>query len=152
MLPGLKSMLNYHPLFVHFPIALWFAALLYEALALWRANDEWHRTAIRLLYLGTLGACAAAFTGWFAESSVPETGAVRSVFELHELLMLITTSVAAALCLFCFALRARFTLGLRRVLLAGLVALAILTTVGADRGAQLVYKFATSVNLPDAPK
>jgi uncharacterized membrane protein len=152
MLPGLKSMLNYHPLFVHFPIALWFAALLYEALAIWRANDEWHRTAIRLLYLGTLGACAAAFTGWLAESSVPDTGAVHSAFEIHELLMLITTSFAAALCLLCFSMRARFTSGMRRLLLAGLVVLAILTTVGADRGAQLVYKFATSVNLPDAPK
>jgi len=70
MLPGLKSMLNYHPLFVHFPIALWFAALLYEALAIWRSNDEWHRTAVRLLYLGTLAAFVAAFTGWLAESSV----------------------------------------------------------------------------------
>ena len=56
MLPGLKSMLNIHPLFVHFPIAFWFAALLFEALAIWRSNDEWHRTAVRLLYLGTLAA------------------------------------------------------------------------------------------------
>lgn len=152
MLPGLKPMLNVHPLFVHFPIALWFAALLYEALALWRGSDEWHRTAVRLLYLGTLGACAAAFTGWLAGASVPDEGVVRSVFELHEMLMLITTSFGVGLCLFCFSMRARFTLEKRRLLLAGLVALAILTTVGADRGVELVYKFATSVNLPDAPK
>ena len=52
-MPGLNALLNYHPLFVHFPIALWLAALLFEGLALWRANDEWHRTAVRLLYLGT---------------------------------------------------------------------------------------------------
>ena len=152
MLPGLKSMLNYHPLFVHFPIALWFAALLFEAMSIWRANEDWHRTAIRLLYLGTLGACAAAFTGWLAQSSVPDQGPVRSVFELHETLMLITTSFGAGLCLFCYAKRAGFTSGARRILLVGLVILAIMTTVGADRGAQLVYKFATSVNLPDAAK
>jgi len=34
LLPGLRGMLNDHPLFVHFPIALWLAALLFEALAL----------------------------------------------------------------------------------------------------------------------
>lgn len=152
MLPGFKSMLNYHPLFVHFPIALWFAALLYEALAIWRSNDDWHRTAIRLLYLGTLGACAAAFTGWLAESSVEPSPAIQNVFEFHETVMLVATSFGAALCLFCFAARAQFTSSKRRVLLAGLVLLAILTTVGADRGAELVYKFATSVNLPNAPK
>lgn len=152
MLPGLKSMLNYHPLFVHFPIALWFAALLCEALALWRARDEWHRTAVRLLFLGTVGACAAAFTGWLAEASVLPGGPVRAVFEFHETVMLITTSFGAGLCLFCFVVRANFTAGLRRLLLAGLIVLAILTTVGADRGAQMVYQYATSVNLPAAEK
>jgi uncharacterized membrane protein len=152
MFPGLHAMLNYHPLFVHFPIALWLAALLYETLSLWRARDDWHRTAIRLLYLGTLGAFAAAASGWVAESSVPKAGAVRDVFEFHETVMLITTSVALALCILCFAKRGSFTSGLRRIFLVGLVALAILTTIGADRGAQLVYQYATSVNLPAPPK
>jgi uncharacterized membrane protein len=152
MLPGLKSMLNVHPLFVHFPIAFWFAALLFEALAIWRSNDDWHRTAVRLLYLGTLAACFAAFTGWLAESSVLPTGPVQSVFAIHETLMLITTSFAAGLCLFCFAKRAKFTAGPRRILLIGLIILAVLTAVGADRGAQLVYQFGSSVNQPDAPK
>jgi uncharacterized membrane protein len=152
MLPGFKSMLNVHPLFVHFPIALWFTALLFEALAIWRAKDEWHRTAVRLLFLGTLGAFAAAFTGWLAQSSVEPNIEIQRVFELHETLMLITTSFATALCLYCFAMRARFTAGPRRILLAGLVVLAILTTVGADRGVQLVYQYGQSVNEPSVEK
>lgn len=152
MLPGLKAMLNYHPLFVHFPIALWLAALLYQALSLWRNNDEWHRTAVRLLYLGTLGAAAAVASGWVAESSVPEGGAVRAAFEAHETLMLITTSFGIGLCIACFALRGRFTNGLRRLFLLGLVVLAVLMTIGADRGAQMVYQYATSVNLPAPQK
>ncbi len=152
MLPGLKTMLNYHPLFVHFPIALWLTALLYAALSIWRSNDEWHRTAVRLLYLGTLGACAAVATGWMAEKSVPMEGPVRATFEAHETLMLITTSFAIALCIACFALRGRFTKGFRQLLLVALVVLAALMTIGADRGAQMVYQYATSVNLPTAPK
>ena len=54
MLPGLKAALNYHPMFVHFPIVLWLAALLFEIFAIWRSSDEVQRMASRMLYLGTL--------------------------------------------------------------------------------------------------
>lgn len=152
MLPGLKSMLNVHPLFVHFPIAFWFGALLFEVLAIWRSHDEWHRTAIRLLYLGTLAAFVTAFTGWLAQSSVEPSLTIQRVFEIHETLMLIATSFATALSIYCFAKRGNFAANSRRILLIGLIALAILTVVGTDRGAQLVYQYAQSVNGPDATK
>jgi uncharacterized membrane protein len=152
MLPGLKSMLNIHPLFVHFPIAFWFGALLFEVLAFWRSNNEFHRTAVRLLNLGTICAFAAAFTGWLAQSSVEPSIEIQRVFDIHETLMLIATSFATALSIYCFAKRANFTTATRRIFLAGLITLAILTIVGTDRGAELVYKYAQSVNGPDASK
>lgn len=152
LLPGLKGMLNYHPVFVHFPIALWIAALVFEVLAVWKSSDDWHRTAVRLLYLGTLCAFAAVGTGLLAEEAVPETGPAHNVFELHEKLMYITTSVAVGLCIFSFFARKNFTAGLRKLFLLGLFVLAGLLTVGADRGAQLVYQHATSVHLPGPPK
>jgi uncharacterized membrane protein len=152
MLPGLKSMLNIHPLFVHFPIAFWFGALLFEILAIWRSNDDQHRTAVRLLYLGTLAAFVAAFTGWLAQNSVEPSLTIQRVFDIHETLMLIATSLASALSIYCFAKRADFTAAARRILLAGLIALAVLTIVGTDRGAQLVYQYSQSVNLPDTSK
>ena len=152
MLPGLKSMLNIHPLFVHFPIAFWLAALLFESLSIWRSNDDQHRTAVRLLYLGTLAAFFAAFTGWQAQNSVEPSLTIQRVFEIHETLMLIATSLATALSIFCFAKRANFTAAARRILLTGLIALAIVTIIGTDRGAQLVYQYAQSVNGPDATK
>jgi uncharacterized membrane protein len=152
MLPGLRSMLNLHPLFVHFPIALWFAALLCETISIIRKKDEWHATAVRLLFLGTLGAFAAVWTGWHAQASVVPTIEIQRVFEIHEFLMLITTSVATALCMFYFLKRRSFTGGPRKIFLAGLIVLAILTTIGADRGVELVYKYATSVNLPSDEK
>ena len=152
MLPGLKSMLNIHPLFVHFPIAFWFGALLFEVLAFWRSNNEFHRTAVRLLNVGTICAFAAAFTGWLAQSSVEPSIEIQRIFDIHETLMLIATSFATALAIYCFAKRANFTAATRRIFLVGLIALAILTIVGTDRGAQLVYQYAQSVNLPDSTK
>ena len=145
-LPGLKGMLNYHPVFVHFPIAFWLGALLFEVIAMIRKNDELHRTARWLLYLGTLAAVAAVWTGLMAEESVPEAGAAHDVMEIHERMMLVTSSLAAGLCLLA-AFKRQMGGGLRKLFLLGLVVLAGLMVIGTDRGAQLVYQYATGVDL-----
>src|SRR5437879_12402284 len=97
ILPGLKGMLNYHPLFVHYPIAFWLGALLFQALAVLRSSEEWHRTAARLPYLGTLTALAALDTGLLAENALSETDPARDVFGRHEKLMYSSTSAALGL-------------------------------------------------------
>ena len=145
MLPGFKAALNFHPVFVHFPIVLWFAALLFELLAVWRASDDMQRTAARMLYLGTLAAVVTALSGWAAENSVPP-GDARHVVGIHETLMVISTSLALALCMLAFFARKNFTAPLRRLMLLGLVVLAVFVTIGADRGAQLVYGYGSAVN------
>ena len=145
MLPGLRAALNFHPILVHFPIVLWLAALLFQLLAVLRVSDEMQRTAARMLYLGTLAAVVTILSGWAAENSVPP-GAAQRTLGAHETLMLVTSSLALALCLFAFFVRKNFTAQLRRVMLAGLVILAALLTIGADRGAQLVYGYGAAVN------
>ena len=146
MLPGMKSLLNFHPLIVHFPIAFWLGGLFFETLAVWRGNDEWHRTAVRLLYLGTLAGLIAAASGWWAQNSIEPSGEIQAVLATHRLLMLVTTSFAAGLCLYAFSLRGRFTAGTRRLLLVGLIVLAVLLTFGADRGGFLVFHYGQSIN------
>jgi uncharacterized membrane protein len=145
MLPGLKAALNYHPIFVHFPIAFWFAALLFELLAVWRASDDMQRAASRMLYLGTLAAVIAALTGLVAVKSVPPDVAQR-VAGIHQALMLVSTSLSFALCIFAFVARRTFTAQLRKFMLLGLSILAVLVILGADRGAQLVYEYGSAVN------
>jgi uncharacterized membrane protein len=151
MLPGLKAALNYHPMFVHFPIVLWLLALLFEIFAIWRASDELQRTASRLLYLGTFAAVITVMTGLAAQNSVAPGAAQRAV-GIHETLMLIATSLAIALCSFAFFMRKNFTPQLRKVLLLGLVVLGALLTIGADRGAQLVYEYGSAVNWSTAQR
>ncbi|MGH9591853.1 MAG: hypothetical protein ACRD5L_02085, partial [Bryobacteraceae bacterium] len=89
----------------------------------------------------------AAFTVWLATKSVVPVPDVQAVLEQHETIMLITLSLAVGLCLYCFALRDRFAATERRLLLAGLVVLAILLVIGADRGGFMVFHFGQSVNL-----
>jgi uncharacterized membrane protein len=145
MLPGLKAALNYHPMFVHFPIVLWLAALLFELLAVWRGSDEIQRTASRMLYLGTLAGLVTVLSGFEAGNSVPQGDAQR-VMGIHETLMLLSTSLALALCLFAFVERKGFTPPMRKIMLLGLFLLGILVTIGGDRGAQLVYGYGSAVN------
>lgn len=145
MLPGMKAALNYHPMFVHFPIVLWLAALLFELLAIWRTSDELHRTASQLLYLGTLAAIITAITGLAAQNSIPP-GDARVAVGIHEALMLTATSLAIALCMFACFKRKNFTAQLRKIMLLGLVLLTGLLILGADRGAELVYGYGTAVN------
>jgi uncharacterized membrane protein len=145
MLPGLRAALNFHPVLVHFPIVLWLSALLFELLAVLRASDDMQRVAARMLYLGTLAAIVTVLSGWAAENSVPP-GEAQRVVGIHETLMLISTSLALALCLFAFFARKNFTAPLQKLMLLGLFILAALLTIGADRGAQLVYGYGTAVN------
>jgi uncharacterized membrane protein len=145
MMPGLRAILNVHPVFVHFPIALWLGALVFELLAVMLKSEEWHRTAARVLYFGTLAGIVTVLTGLAAEKSVPP-GEAMVIVGIHETLMMITTSIAIGLSLFALAFRKNFTEAFRKYLLAGLVVMAILMAIGADRGAQLVYQFGTAVD------
>jgi uncharacterized membrane protein len=103
------------------------------------------RIVTRLLYLGTLAAVVTAMSGFAAAKSVPPGDAQR-VVGIHETLMLFTTSLAFALCIFAFLAHKNFTARLRKIMLLGLLTLGVLLTIGADRGAQLVYGYGSAIN------
>jgi len=147
LFPGVKALLNYHPLFVHFPIALWTAALVFELAARVLKQDVLHRTACAVLALGALAAVPAAFSGWAAQVAVPETGQAHDVKEIHQNLMITASILSAVLALLgLFVLPRKPSAMLRAAFLAGLVLLVGLMIVGADRGALLVYHYGTSVD------
>lgn len=143
--PGLRAMENFHPVFVHAPLTLLPLALVFQALALARARDDWQKLALWFLCLGALGALAAAGSGLWAEEevTVPQPGWVT--IERHEQLMLITTGLAVVLAAGALWLRKRLTRGLQAGLLAGLLVLNGLLVIGADLGGRLVYEFGVSV-------
>lgn len=148
ILPGLRALQNFHPLFVHFPLALLPLALVFQALAVWRGREEWQRMALWLLYLGTLAALFAAGTGLWAEDTVQVPDAALEVIELHESLMLTTTGIAAFLSLLAFWRRRRLTRELQIVLLVGLLVACVVMTLGADQGGLMVYHYGVSVHQP----
>jgi uncharacterized membrane protein len=98
-----------------------------------------------MLYLGTLAAVVTALTGLAAENSAPP-GVAQRIVGIHQALMLVSTSLGLALCIFAFSVRQNFTAQLRKFMLLGLSILAVLVIFGADRGAQLVYEYGSAVN------
>jgi uncharacterized membrane protein len=55
-----------HPFSVHFPIAMFFGALMVELFGLWRRDPDLQRAAFVMLVVGALGSVVAAALGWFA--------------------------------------------------------------------------------------
>ena len=144
LLPGWEAALNHHTAFVHFPIAFWLAALFFEAIALWRRNNTVHRTAVWLLWLGTISGTVAVVTGLRAAGQVPS--GVGGVLEIHRDLMLASYCLALGLSSLAFFARRRTTGLLMSGLLGGLFILSVLMLLGTDRGGEMVGRYGFGVD------
>jgi uncharacterized membrane protein len=145
LFPGLAAMHNFHPLAVHFPIALLVLAFVFQAIVVLGKRDTLQGFASGLLYLGALAALPTALTGLLAEENLEKsatlTPAMGAALEFHSTVMYIVTGLAVALAVLAFWKRTRMTRRMAAVLLAGLLVLVTLLGVGADRGGQLVYQY-----------
>jgi len=90
---------HFHPMIVHFPIALITVGFLAEVVSLFFKNEKClSKTGFYLMILGALAAIAAWSTGQLFTSE-PTQGAILSVFEKHEtgaiitMILMITGSV-----------------------------------------------------------
>lgn len=76
---------NIHPIIVHFPIALLFAAVLLDFFGLINPNKQWlPKAAVLLFVLGTLGLIAAFFSGQFAAGHLPIPKTLLHAVHEHE--------------------------------------------------------------------
>lgn len=82
--PGLAAMPNWHPLLVHFPIALLSCYLLLDLAGVAARNAAWRRMAGGLLYLGASFAAVAVVLGFQAAQSVPHGEEVHSIMIDHR--------------------------------------------------------------------
>jgi uncharacterized membrane protein len=74
----------YHPLIVHFPIALWLASLLFDVLYLGSGDRFYERGARLLIGLGLLGAAAAIITGFIDFRPLVAEGIGQSFVDRHR--------------------------------------------------------------------
>ena len=144
LLPGLSSAVDLHPLFVHFPVAFWCAAAVLLPLGWVARRPGWFASGRLLLWLGTAAALVAAATGYLAARRMGHDAPGHDLVHVHRNLMLTATGVAT------LASGASLWAREHRGRSAGLVvvlasALGVLTVLGADRGAHLVFGYGMGV-------
>jgi uncharacterized membrane protein len=139
--PGAQHLQNVHPLVVHFPIALLFAATLIYWLAFFARRESWQWSGLWTLVLGALGAAAAAATGLYAAPGVMLAPSVKAALLAHHKRIMITVAILSAmLALWAIAARPMPARG-RSAFLALLLLVAALIARGADYGGRMVYDY-----------
>ena len=137
----LFKMESFHPILVHFPIALLLAALLIETLGLLFSKQHWHRVSLWNLTLGAAGAAVAVLTGRQAMAVAKHSMEIYRIMELHERLgygvLALTILIAGCRLL----ARDRISRKTRWMLWALLAAACGLMAFSAHLGGRMVYEF-----------
>lgn len=150
ILPGLANAANIHPMLVHFPIALWLTALFLHLWGMLRDSYGIRQCGRWLLYLGTLGGLAAVLTGFRAAGQLGHDSPGHDLVHLHRNLMVAATGLALVACICGWIAARRDSRGKQWLLVLLLAALAGLATLGADRGAFMVFGHGVGVRAPEA--
>lgn len=141
-LPGVSSAPNLHPMVVHFPIAFWMVATAAWLLAVARRRDDAWRFGLWLHLLGMLGAAVAVAFGFWATDKMGHDSPGHDLVHVHRDIMLWATGLALIVTALGWWKR---TAKLRAPLTAMSVVLVGLLGVGADRGAELVFRYGMGV-------
>lgn len=129
---------QFHPVVIHFPIALLLAAALAELIGLMSSAAYWRQAGWYCALLGAAGAVVAATLGW-ADAAVTQHPGVEWVVDLHRWLGTATAAVAVLAVVFHILCSRRSRGGFRIAYLVCLFLSAALVGVTGHFGAALIY-------------
>ena len=136
---------NFHPLVVHFPIAILTVSILFDLMAKLLKREEFSRVGWWTQLAGSLGLGGAVISGLLAEKSINIPDAARGYFETHEQIAFLNAVIFAVLLLWRIGCRAKLPQRYQPVFflifLVGVIAL----WTGAWYGGEMVYRFGTGV-------
>lgn len=139
---------NWHPVFVHFPIAFSAAAVFFITLGMLFKRQPW---AIQCLLFGrwmlwgaAIFACVAAVFGWFAYNSVTHDDAGHAAMTLHRNWALVALSVLVLLAIIDIWPK-RISTAPRYGFLAALIVAWLLVVNVAWLGAEVVFRHGVGV-------
>ena len=138
-LKGLEDVINVHPLFVHFPVALILTSIAFYFLGSIFRKDELFVAGKWVLYFGTLAAAITVWTGLQAEKTVPHGGGTHDMMIAHQYFGFVVLGLSLILSLSVFFSKTHIPLRGRIFFLIGLVLIGLILIQGADLGGRLVF-------------
>lgn len=135
---GVKELVNLHPLFTHFPIALLCLSLAFYILGLIFKKEHFFKSGQWVLYFGTLGAGMAVWTGLQAADTVPHDETTHALIMAHQYLGIAVLVLSALLSLWLLVSKLSFPKP-KPVFVGGLFLIAVLLLQQVDFGGRLVF-------------
>ncbi len=144
--PALGEMANVHPVLVHFPIALLTMYLIVEICSVFSKGEELRITAKWMLYLGTVGALVSAVVGLLGAEHVFHEGDVHGLMQKHRDYGLNVLALSLLLSTWkIFSIEESTGVARLIQIFIGIV-IVVNLSLGADRGALMVYKYGVAVD------
>lgn len=144
----------YHPLFVHFPIALLLVGTFFKITGLWSKGKFLSLPGTILLILGAIGGWIAVYTGDLADGIVSRKLCDPTILKDHENSSYTTMWLFSCALLVDLLFQLKF-ISFKRKLIDILVIITLLVGSGflmytGHLGATLVYQQAAGVNIPSS--
>lgn len=144
---------NWHPIFVHFTIALVCVSgvlfVLSRLVTDWRVEDQWLACAYWCLWIGALITVGTVIAGWLAFNSVEHDNASHEAMVMHRNLALVTFVVIILMAIWSVAQYVREESPSLVFLVCMLLSVGMVGTTGWH-GSELVYRHGLGVmSLPE---
>ncbi len=137
-LKGARELINLHPLFTHFPIALLLSAFAFYSVGSVFQKEELHVAGKWLLYAGTVGSIFAVWTGLRAAGTVSHDEETHQIMMAHQYLGIAILILSALLSL--WLLITKKNMPAQRLLFLGfLLLLSLLIVQQSDFGGRMVF-------------
>jgi uncharacterized membrane protein/mono/diheme cytochrome c family protein len=130
---------RYHLQIVHFPIALLLAGVLAELLNRYRPAPERRWCARFCLWLGAIGAVAAATTGWLLDSSKTWTDQQEELIDTHGWLGTSSAALAVVMVILGWVLLRKPGKAAAWIYLAGVVGAGVLVSLAGHWGGMVAW-------------
>ncbi|MBI4372385.1 MAG: DUF2231 domain-containing protein [Candidatus Omnitrophica bacterium] len=136
---GFQEILNFHPVFVHFPIALLSAACGFYFLGIVFRKEELLAVGKWSLYFGALSALLAVVTGLQAADTVSHNDETHQIMMAHQYLGFVILGLSAFLSAWLLKAKANLPQKRKPIFLLALLLLAIMIAQQGDFGGRLVF-------------
>ena len=134
----------FHPILVHFPIALFFTACLFQLLNIFTCKDSFHHTAIQVYVLGSMMAILAVISGWVEAN---ELHLKHPILNSHRFFAFFTLGVALTGLVVLGLSKRYFPKYFRQIFTVLVLMVAILSLATGYYGGRMVYEYAVGVEI-----